>query len=177
MTDSPAVNISVFCTFTLEAVRTSNNQQTCKISVKKEEVLCNCKWLTEYLTEWFTVLRLCTFPKDNHVCSLSCRLTYSFSLPPAFVCHPHHPLCLLFCSPTEKHPLSLCPHLSVTFITHFEWFTPHCPWCFNLPLKACPDFLLSAYFTSLTVISYFSAALAVWNKRSVSWSSTCVFPI
>ena len=97
VSDSLTVNISIFCTLTLKAVQTSNNQQACKAAIKK--VLC--KWLTEYLNEWFTLLRLCASRQDIHVCSLTYWLTFSFSLPPTFVCHPQHPLCLLFCSSTE----------------------------------------------------------------------------
>ena len=65
---------------------------------RRKKVLC--KWLTEYMIAWFTVLGLCTSPQDIHVCSLSYQLTYSSCLPP-FVCHPQHPLCLLFCSLTK----------------------------------------------------------------------------
>ena len=36
--------------------------------------------------------------QDNHVCSLSCRVTSSVSLPLAFVCRLHHPMCQLFSS-------------------------------------------------------------------------------
>ena len=109
----------------------------------KKKILC--KWLTEYLTEWSALHRLCTSSEDIHVCSLANRLTCSFSLPPAFVCHPHHPLCLFFCCPTEQHPLSLCPHLSVTFIIHSD--SPLTSLGESIcPSKACPDFLSSASF-------------------------------
>ena len=97
VSDSLTVKTSIFCTFTLQAVQTSNNQQTCKTSIKKKKKFSVTDWISDY---WFILLRLCTYPQDIHVCSLPDRLTYSFSLP-LHLCHPHHPLYMLFCSPTE----------------------------------------------------------------------------
>ena len=103
--------------------------------------------------EWFTLPRLCTSPQDICVCSLSYRIAYFVFAP--CICHPQHPLCLLYWITSSLN--SLPPfHLPVTFITHSD--SPLTSLCVSIcPSKTCPDFCCQP--TSLVVISYFG----VWN--------------
>ena len=46
VSDSLTVKTSIFCTFTLQAVQTSNNQQTCKTSIKKKKKFSVTDWIS-----------------------------------------------------------------------------------------------------------------------------------
>ena len=129
LTQSMTVNILIFVLCRLCRHQTTN--KLVKHLLKKEEVLC--KWLTEYLIEWFTLLRLCTSPQDIHVCPLSYRLTHSLTLPPAFVSSPPPTVSALLLSYWITSSVSLSPF--VCHIDHPLWLTPHLLWCFHLPLK------------------------------------------
>ena len=95
---------------------------------KRRKVLC--KWLSEYLIEWFTLLRLCTSPQDNYVCSSSYRITSSFSLPPAFLSSPLPAVFALLLSFWLTSSFSLPPFFC--HLHHPLWLTFHQPWCFHL---------------------------------------------
>ena len=100
-------------------MQTSNNQQTCKTSIKKEEVV-SCKWLTEYLTEW--VIHSSSVVHFPSRCSRLLFVTYSFIFASCICVIPttHYvcpsalllnnillifaPICLSPSSPTLTHP-------------------------------------------------------------------------
>ena len=140
LTDCEYLNLLYF---TLWAVQTSNNKESCKTSIqkKKEKKFFLNDWPdwaihsssavhfpSRYSCLLFVLLNNLLFvfapcfclsspPITVSALLLFYWITSSFYLSP-FVCHLHHPL----------------------------WLTPHLPWCFHLPLKSTSWFSVFSLF-------------------------------